>query len=113
MPNDLTALHALMRQDLHAFMQKTFETVNPGREFLPNWHTRSMAWHLAQCYAGKIRRLIITLPPRHLKSLSASVAFPTWVLGHDPTRRVICASHGDDLAAMFSRQAREVMQASW
>ena len=113
MPDDRTTLHALLRNDYHAFMQKAFETVNPGRDFLPNWHTRSMAWHLAQCYAGNIRLLIITLPPRHLKSLSASVAFPAWVLGHDPTRRVICASHGDDLAAMFSLQTRAVMQTPW
>ena len=113
MPDDVTALYALLRSDLHAFMQKAFETVNPGRKFKPNWHTRSMAWHLAQCYTGIIRRLIITLPPRHLKSLCASVAFSAWVLGHDPTRRVICAGHGDDLAAMFSLQTRAIMQSPW
>ena len=42
--------------------------------------------------AGKIRRLIINLPPRYLKSLLASVAFPAWCLGHDPAAQILCAS---------------------
>jgi hypothetical protein len=43
---------------------------------------------------GKIRRLIINLPPRHLKSLMASIAFPAWCLGHDPSAQILCVSYG-------------------
>ena len=64
-------------------------------------------------HRGETKRLIITLPPRHLKSLSTSVAFVAWGLGHDPTRRIITASYGADLAIDFSLQTRKVMEASW
>jgi hypothetical protein len=42
---------------------------------------------------GKIRRLIINLPARHLKSLLASIAFPAWCLGHDPSVQILCVSY--------------------
>ena len=47
---------------------------------------------------GEIRRLIITVPPRHLKSLCVSIAYPAFLLGHDPTRRIIAASYSSELA---------------
>ncbi|MCH8113048.1 MAG: phage terminase large subunit [Proteobacteria bacterium] len=90
-----------------------FETTNQGTDFLPNWHIQSIAWHLEQCVKGDIKRLIITLPPRHLKSLCASVALPISMLGRDPTRHIICASYSDDLARNFSLQRRTCMRAAW
>jgi hypothetical protein len=47
---------------------------------------------------GEIKRLTINMPPRSLKSISASVAFPAFVLGRDPTSRFICVSYSGDLA---------------
>jgi hypothetical protein len=62
---------------------------------------------------GKIRRLIINLPPRSLKSLITSVAFPAFVLGHDPTKRIIAVSYGSDLAIKFSNDCRVILNAQW
>ena len=44
--------------------------------------------------AGQIRRLIINMPPRYLKSLLASVAFPAGCLGHDPPAQILCVTLG-------------------
>src|SRR5437667_10124717 len=55
---------------------------------------------------GKIRRLIINLPPRHLKSLIASIAFPAWCLGHDPSAQILCVSYAQDLADKLARDCR-------
>jgi hypothetical protein len=49
-----------------------------------NWHIEVIAAKLAALAQGKIQQLIINLPPRHLKSLLVSIAFPAWCLGHDP-----------------------------
>ena len=46
---------------------------------------------------GRIRRLILCVPPRHLKSLLASVAFPAWCLGHDPSAQILCVSYAQEL----------------
>lgn len=102
-----------LRNDLAAFIHRTFQTVAPGQDFLMSWHIRAIAWHLEQCANGTIKRLLITLPPRHLKSISASVAFPAWLLGRDPTMRVICASYSAELANKHARDCRGVMEAPW
>jgi hypothetical protein len=49
------------------------------------------------------------VPPRHLKSLLASVAFPAWCLGHDPSAQIICASYAQDLADKLSRDCRHIV----
>ena len=79
---DRVVFQALLAQNLNAFSEFAFGVVRPGISFKPNWHLEAMAAKLSQVASGKIRRLIITLPPRSLKSLYASVALPAWFLGH-------------------------------
>ena len=105
-------LYARMRRRLFPFIRKVFETLCPGEEFLENWHIEAVAWHLERCLAGDINRLIITMPPRNLKSMCASVAFPVWLLGRDPTCHVICVSYSEDLANAFSLARRKFIQTS-
>lgn len=104
---------ALLRNDVFCFIDRAFSYLNPGTEFLPNWHLQAIAWHLQQCALGQIKRLIITLPPRSLKSHCASIAFPVWCMGRDPTLRVIAASYSNDLSSKFSRESRKLMEAPW
>ena len=58
---------------------------------------------------GRIRRLLISVPPRHLKSLLASVAFPVWCLGHDPSAQIVCANYAQNLADKLSRDCRRIV----
>jgi hypothetical protein len=58
---------------------------------------------------GVGRRLIVTVPPRHGKSLLCSTFLPAWLLGRDPTAQVISVSYGQDLATSFGRQVRNLM----
>ena len=69
---------AILRSDLGYFAQRCFCELNPQAAFAMNWHIEVIAAKLAAVRAGKIWRLIINLPPRHLKSLLASIAFPAW-----------------------------------
>ena len=78
-PPDRRLLHALLRNDLASFTQRCFQTVAPGQHFLMNWHIEAIAHQLERCRRRETRRLLITLPPRNLKSICASVAFPAWV----------------------------------
>lgn len=81
-PADL--LTVLLRSDLSSFIQRSFATVDPGSSYSHNWHIDAIAYQLERIARGEIRRLIITMPPRSLKSISASVAFPAWILGRYP-----------------------------
>ena len=106
-------LDATLRSDLSLFVRKVFATVSPNDAFKPNWHIEAIAHELTRCHAGENRRLLITQPPRSLKSICASVAFPAWALGHDPTQRFLCVSYSEGLANEFTRQFRLVTESEW
>ena len=106
-------LRVFLRNDLYAFVQKVFETVNPGVAFSRNWSTEAVTHALQRVVSGAATRLIINIPPRNLKSICASVAMPAFLLGHNPTKKVICVSYSDDLAAKFSNDCRAVMRTDW
>jgi predicted phage terminase large subunit-like protein len=106
-------LRVFLRRDLYAFVQKVFGTVNPGVPFSRNWSTEAVTHALQKLAGGETTRLIINIPPRNLKSMCASVALPAFLLGHNPTKKVICVSYSDDLAAKFSNDCRAVMRTDW
>ncbi|MGE0723516.1 MAG: phage terminase large subunit [Alphaproteobacteria bacterium] len=106
-------LRALLRQDFRAFLYQSFQTLHAGTAYQQNWHLDHLAWRMMAVRQGRHRRLIVNLPPRSLKSMLISIAFPAWTLGHDPAARIIVASYSDDLARKLSRDFRTVMEADW
>ena len=86
---------AVLRTDLYAFVQAAFPIVAGGQVLQRNWHLEAITAALTDVINGKTRRLIITVPPRSLKSICASVALPAFALGHDPSRNIICVSYSD------------------
>ncbi len=108
---DPNLARAILRSDLYCFIQAAFPIVSPGVAFAANWHIEAIAFALTRVLAGEIKRLIITVPPRSLKSICTSVAFPAFVLGHDPTRRIICVSYAEALARKHANDCRAIMRA--
>lgn len=106
-------LNMFLKYDLTSFIERTFQTVAPGEPYLHNWHIEAIAWHLERCFRREIKRLVITMPPRYGKSICASVAFPAWALGQDPTLKFICASYAQDLAEKLARDCRAVLNSPW
>jgi predicted phage terminase large subunit-like protein len=103
-------LRELQRQDFEAFVHRAFCVINPGQEYTRNWHISAIAHALEKVRRGESKRLIITMPPRHLKSVTVSIAFPAFLLGHDPSIRIIAASYAESLAAAHSNDFRRVIQ---
>src|SRR5207253_3520070 len=95
------------------FAQRCFAELNPQTAFATNWHLEVIAAALTAVREGRIRRLIINLPPRHLKSLMASIAFPAWCLGLDPSAQILCVSYAQDLADKLARDCRSIMMSPW
>lgn len=106
-------LRAVLRKDFSSFVRKCFNTIVTGSPFVDNWHIDAIACQLSQMHKGEINRLVVTQPPRSLKSICASVAYPAWLLGHDPSRRIIVVSYSNELAAELHRQFRMVVLSSW
>src|SRR5438046_228169 len=104
---------AILRSDLGYFAERCFYDLNPQAAFLMNWHLEVIAAKLTEVRQGKIRRLVINLAPRNLKSLLASIAFPAWCLGLDPTAQILCVSYAQDLADKLARDCRGIMTSPW
>src|SRR5258708_25857110 len=104
---------ALLRRSLYAFVARTFHELNRDTEFSPNWHIEVIAAELEACWRGETKRLIINVPPRSLKSQAASVAFPAWLMGHNPSAQIVCASYGQDLSNKLALDCRSLMQSEW
>jgi predicted phage terminase large subunit-like protein len=111
--SDARALRAALRSDFATFVHNVFSTLESGQAFVSNWHLEAIAYQLERVRCGEIMRLIINMPPRSLKSMTASVAFPAFVLGHNPARRIICVSYSGDLAKKHANDFRAVLQAPW
>jgi len=104
---------AILRQDFSAFAQRSFHEINPQARFYGNGHIEVMAAKLEACWKGEIKRLIVNVPPRHLKSLLASIALPAWWLGHSPTAQILCVSYGQELADKLARDCRTIMNSGF
>ena len=112
MMSDRQVIAAILRNDFYSFVQGVFPIASPEAAFLPNWHLEAMAYALSRVLHGEVKRLIITVPPRSLKSNCASVAFPAFIHGHDPSKRIICVSYSESLARKHANDCRALMRSS-
>jgi hypothetical protein len=112
-PGSNLALASLLRTRFGFFIRKVFATISPGDNYLHNWHIEAIEHQLMKMQTGANRRLLITQPPRSLKSICVSVAYVAWLLGHDPTRRIIVASYSGNFATELHRQFRMVVGSPW
>ena len=86
------------QRKLLEFTRQSFEIIEPGQEFVDNWHLGSIAEHLEAVTRGDLRNLVINIPPGCMKSILTSVCWPAWDWANDPTLRILNASYGVDLA---------------
>jgi predicted phage terminase large subunit-like protein len=104
------AIRKACRTDLYVFFRVMFPILAPGQPFIDARHFRVIATALQKVATGEIKRLAIAVPPRHGKSMLGTVAFPAWLLGHDPRLKIICASYADMLAKGFAVQSRDLIR---
>jgi predicted phage terminase large subunit-like protein len=102
----------LYRERFVLFASKAFSVLNSKP---PNVTAgfMAMAHAMERVAAGETKRLLVMVPPRSGKSILGSVALPAFMLGRDPTKRIICASYSGDLAAKLHRDCRTVMMSSF
>ena len=78
-------------------------------EFIEGAHHKEIAEKFNQIAQGKIKRLIINMPPRHTKSEFASFLLPAWMVGRKPNLKIIQTTHTTELAIRFGRKAKTLM----
>jgi predicted phage terminase large subunit-like protein len=113
-PQEITqALIQTCRQDFMSFAMLCMAELNPGTKLLHNYHLEALAFRLERVRKGACRALMINMPPRYGKSVFTSVAFPAYILGVDPTRRIIVVSHSMELAVTLSNDFRRILNSAW
>jgi predicted phage terminase large subunit-like protein len=80
-------------------------------EFIEGSHHKRIAEKFNDLANGKIKRLIINMPPRHTKSEFASFLLPAWMIGRKPNLKIIQSTHTTELAVRFGRKAKTLMDA--
>ena len=81
-------------------------------EFIEGDHHRKIAKKFEDIANGKIKRLIVNMPPRHTKSEFASYLFPAWMVGKNPKFKVIQTTHTGELAVRFGRKMKNLVDTS-
>lgn len=99
-----------LRASLRGYFQWAFKQLHPEVSLISGYHLLALAEALTKCATGEIKRLIINLPPRNLKSEFASVVFPTWLLGHNPSAKIINITYSEALTKDFARASKALME---
>jgi hypothetical protein len=99
----------ILRNDLCAFIYRCFVELSPHTPSEHNWHLEVLVSKLEEVRLRRCKRLIINIPPRHLKSFIGSVVFPAWLLGHDPAKQILAISYAQDLSDKFARDSQALI----
>jgi predicted phage terminase large subunit-like protein len=110
-----TARARLARRRLALFVREAWPILEPGTPLIWSWHLDAICEHLQAVFEGRIRLLLINIPPGHMKSLIASVFWPAWMWIHRPGHRFLFASYGatPSPALRDSVKCRTVIASPW
>jgi predicted phage terminase large subunit-like protein len=130
-PRDVVDLRAaidrtLCEKSFSHFVRQAWPYIDPAH-YLHNWHIDAIAEHLEAVMRGEIRRLLINIPPRSMKSLMCSVAFPAYVWAQEPIKgpdgvqlptcgphcQFFYASYAAELSTEHSVKTRDLILSPW
>jgi predicted phage terminase large subunit-like protein len=102
----------LCRRSLAEFVRRAWPAVDPT-PLTWNWHVDAICSHLQAVTEGRIRNLLINIPPGHAKSMLVSVMWPAWEWARDPGVRTLFGSYSIELALRDSVKCRDVVTSEW
>lgn len=105
--------NAILRKSFSSFVQKCFYELNPSETFIKGAYIDLLCDQIQNMIEGKNQKLIINLPPRYLKSVICSIALPAFILGHNPSTKIMCISYGEELASKLAADCRTIMETDW
>jgi len=101
------------KDSFYLFVKEAWSIVLPNEAFVDGWHIEFICNALEKVYSGDVRRLIINIPPRHMKSMLLNVFFPAWVWTKEPQSKFVCASFAESLTSRDSLHCRNLILSDW
>lgn len=104
----------IKRAGLHEYIKLAWPVLHPPEKpFIDNWHVQAIAEHVEAVVKGDISRLLINIPPRAMKSLTAAVFMPSWAWIKRPGTKFIVACFGEDLSMSSAVKTKAVLTSDW
>ena len=103
----------LCERSFYEFVKQGWDVLEPDTPFDPAWHIEYLCELMEQVAAGKLRRLIVNMPPRYGKSLIINVFLPVWLWLRDPSWRMMSASYAAALSTKHSVDRRTLIESPW
>lgn len=104
---------AAAESSLRSFTRQAWRVVEPFTRFVPGWHIDAICEHLQAISEGKLKKLIITVPPGHMKSLTTCVTWPAWDWLRAPWLRWMFASYASALSTRDHNKMRMLISSGW
>ncbi len=115
---DVAAMKAALQKAkaeryLPEFIRQAWPVIEPGTQYVDGWHIHLIGEYLQAVNEGQIKRLIINIPPRFMKSIEATVCYPVWTWIKAPEKRFIKVSYSDNLSRKHNVLARDIIRSPW
>jgi hypothetical protein len=101
------------RRRLNEFVVQAWGVLEPATPFVDGVHVGAICDHLQAITEGRLRNLIINVPPGHAKSLLTTVFWPAWVWIDHPESRWLFSSYREPLATRDSVKCRRLIECEW
>ena len=115
---DFDTLQAALQREkaernLSEFIKQAWRVIEPGTTYVENWHIDLISEYLQAVEDGDVLRLIINIPPRHMKSIQTTVCYPAWSWIKKPEKRFIKVSYSDSLSRKHNVLTRDIIKSPW
>ena len=100
-------------RSLAEFIRQAWSVLEPNTPYVHNWHIDLIAEYLQAVNDGEIHRLLINMPPRHMKSIEATICYPVWTWTRHPEKRFIKVSYSDSLSREHNVRSRDIVLSNW
>ena len=110
---DYAVAKELAERSLYHFVLQAWHVIEPEKQFMDNWHINAVCDHLQAVTEGKIKNLLINIPPSTMKSLLVAVFWPCWVWTKAPSRTWFFASYDIALSLRDAGRCRNLLQSEW
>lgn len=100
-------------RSLHEFVRQAWPVLEPEVPFLDNWHIKGICEHLEAVADGRVKNLLVNVPPGTCKSYLVCVFWPAWVWTTRPGKRFMFSSYSEDLSMRDSMRTRKLLASEW
>jgi predicted phage terminase large subunit-like protein len=105
-------MECLLRDNFEFFVMKVFRDLHNGEKLGNQPYIEYLCRELEDVASGKTKRLVVNLPPRHLKTF-LGFCLAAWILGSKPSAKILLVTYADKLAQYISYHIREILQLPW